>query len=109
MEFPGHDYSATVNDAAVWDMTRAVAGDMLGDAAVIEFPPVMGGEDFSYVLERVPGCFVGLGTRNDAPGATYPVYHPMFLVDEAALPIGTALHVAFAFRALEKLAVGRAG
>ena len=71
---------------------------------MIEFPPVMGGEDFSYVLERVPGCFVGLGTRNDALGASYPVHHPKFLVDEDALPIGAALHVAFALRSLAELA-----
>jgi IAA-amino acid hydrolase len=108
VDFPGHDYPATVNDAAAWDLTRTVAGDMLGAAAVIEFPPVMGGEDFSFVLERVPGCFVGLGTRNDALGATYPVHHPKFLVDEAALPIGAALHVAVAFRSLEELASARA-
>jgi IAA-amino acid hydrolase len=103
VDFPGHDYPATVNDAGAWAMTRQVAGEMLGERAVIEFPPVMGGEDFSYVLERVPGCFVGLGTRNDALGATYPVHHPKFLVDEEALPVGAALHVAFALRSLAEL------
>jgi IAA-amino acid hydrolase len=107
VSFPGHDYPATVNDAGVWEMTRQVAGEMLGERAVTEFPPVMGGEDFSYVLERVPGCFVGLGTRNDALGATYPVHHPKFLVDENALPIGAALHVAFALRSLEELSASR--
>jgi metal-dependent amidase/aminoacylase/carboxypeptidase family protein len=63
----------------------------------------MGGEDFAYVLERVPGCFVALGVRNEAVGAVFGVHHPKFLVDENALPIGTALHVGFAFRTLAEL------
>jgi metal-dependent amidase/aminoacylase/carboxypeptidase family protein len=63
----------------------------------------MGGEDFAYVLERVPGCFVMLGVRNEAAGAVYGVHHPKFVVDEQALPIGAALHVGFALRTLAEL------
>ncbi|MGE0813339.1 MAG: amidohydrolase [Vicinamibacterales bacterium] len=101
--FPTPDYPATVNDAASWQLAQALAGTMLGSASVLEVPPVMGGEDFSYVLERVPGCFVGLGVGNPAIGAIYGVHHPKFLVDEAALPIGAALHAAFALATLEEL------
>jgi metal-dependent amidase/aminoacylase/carboxypeptidase family protein len=63
----------------------------------------MGGEDFAYVLERVPGCLVALGVRNEAAGAVFGVHHPKFVVDEDALPIGAALHVAFAFRTVAEL------
>jgi metal-dependent amidase/aminoacylase/carboxypeptidase family protein len=77
---------------------------MLGAAAVHEAPPVMVGEDFAYVLERVPGCIVALGVRNEAIGAVYGVHHPKFLVDEDALPIGAALHVGFAVQTLHELA-----
>lgn len=45
--------------------------------------------------------------RNEQQGATYSVHHPKFKVDEAALPIGAALHVAFAFRSLEELRAAR--
>lgn len=101
--FPSPDYPATVNDAASWQLAGEVAGAMLGERAVHEVPPVMGGEDFSYVLERVPGCFVGLGVANPAIGATFGVHHPKFMVDEEALPIGAALHAAMATRMLQEL------
>ena len=104
--FPSPDYPATVNDTATWQTARALAGEMLGAAAVLEVPPVMGGEDFSYVLERVPGCFVGLGVANKAIGATFGVHHPRFMVDEDALPIGAALHAAMAMRMLDELRAG---
>ncbi|MEO2021015.1 MAG: amidohydrolase [Pirellulaceae bacterium] len=104
VEFPGHDYPPTVNDGSLWNKIREIAGQMLGDENVFEVPPVMGGEDFAYYTQRVPGCFVGLGVRNEAAGATYMVHHPMFKADEAALPIGTALHVNFALESLQELA-----
>ncbi len=103
VEFPGQDHPATVNDASSWQTARAFAADMLGDAAVHEVTPVMGGEDFAYVLERVPGCLVVLGVRNEAAGAVYATHHPKFAVDEQALPIGAALHVGFALRTLDEL------
>ena len=56
----------------------------------------MAGEDFACYLEQVPGCFVGLGMQTEAIDAPYNVHHPRFKADEAALPIGVALHVAFA-------------
>ena len=105
VEFPGHDYPPTVNDGQLWNKTREIAGQLLGNDNVHEVPPVMGGEDFAYYTERVPGCFVGLGVRNEEQGATYMVHHPMFKADEDALPIGTALHVNFALESLEELAV----
>ena len=63
----------------------------------------MGGEDFAYYTESVPGCFVALGVRNETIGAAYGVHHPKFKVDEDALPLGVALHVAFALRSLDEL------
>jgi IAA-amino acid hydrolase len=100
VEFPGNDYPATINDAAMWSDIRAISGDMLGKERVVEMAPIMGGEDFAFFGERVPACFVALGTRNEAIGATFGVHHPKFLVDEAALPIGTALHVQYALSSL---------
>ncbi len=103
VEFPGNAYPPTVNDAHCWDLAGGIAGDLLGADNVLESPPIMGGEDFAYYTEAVPGCFVGLGVRNEAIGADYGVHHPLFKVDEEALPIGSALHVAFALKSLSEL------
>jgi IAA-amino acid hydrolase len=103
VEFPGHDYPPTVNDARLWEFTQSLGRKILGDDRVFETPPVMGGEDFAFYAERIPGVFVGLGIRNESIGAVYNVHHPKFVADEAALPIGTALHTAFALESLAEL------
>ena len=104
--FPGNVYPPTVNNAAVWNTVQAIAGELLGPDAVHEVPPVMGGEDFAFYTEQVPGCFVGLGIRNVESGCTHNVHHPLFKVDEDALPIGSALHTCFAIETLQELAGG---
>jgi IAA-amino acid hydrolase len=103
VEFPDHDYPATVNDAYLWSVAKDLGSSLLGEAQVQELAPVMGGEDFAFYAEQVPGCFVALGTRNEELGAIYSVHHPRFKADEEALPIGSALHVAFALRSLAEL------
>lgn len=100
VEFPGSNFPATVNDPALWKLAQDIGRDLLGADAVNECPPVMGGEDFAFYTERIPGCFVGLGIRNEQVGSTWGLHHPRFKVDEAALPLGTALHVEFALRSL---------
>ena len=100
VEFPGNAYPPTVNDRGVWDSVQKFAGELLGRDAVHEVPPVMGGEDFAFYTEQVPGCFVALGIRNEEAGCTHNVHHPLFKVDEDALPIGSALHACFAVQAL---------
>ena len=47
--------------------------------------PFMGGEDFAYYLQRVPGSFFNTGCGNVAKGLTYPLHHPKFDLDEDAL------------------------
>jgi IAA-amino acid hydrolase len=98
------DYPATVNTPEAWQLARDVGTSMLGPAAVQEAPVVMGGEDFSFVLERVgSGCFVFVGVGNPEIGADKGVHHPAFIADENAFPIGAALHAGFALRSLEEL------
>ncbi len=66
-----------------------------------ELPPTMGSEDFSFFLERVPfGAFMRLGVKNENLDAVYSLHSPKFVIDEDALPYGTALHVAVAFKFL---------
>ena len=96
LEFPDEPYPPTINDASLWQEVRHFSEDLLGPEKVEELSPVMGGEDFAFYTEHVPGCFVALGVRNEDIGAIYHVHHPKFKVDEAALPIGAALHACFA-------------
>lgn len=96
--FPGNDYPPTVNDAGCWRDVQSLGAAMLGEAAVLELAPVMGGEDFAFYETHARACFVALGIRNESLGATFSVHHPRFIVDENALPIGSALHAAYALR-----------
>src|SRR5205823_1934986 len=62
-------YAVTVNDPGFADLARAVATDLLGNDNYIDRPaPIMGAEDFSYVLQRMPGCMMFLGVMPDGHG-----------------------------------------
>ena len=106
VDFPGSDYPPTTNDAHCWSLAKEIGAELLGADAVLEAPPMMGGEDFAYYLQHVPGVFVGLGMRNEAIGSTWVVHHPCFKMDEDTLPTGAALHAAFALRSLQELGSG---
>ena len=87
-------YPATINDPRAVALIRSLVGD-----DYIEAPaPSMGGEDFAYVLERIPGCmaFLGVAPHEGDPLARAPLHNPAMMVDEAAMPRGVALHCAFA-------------
>ena len=103
VSFPGNDYPPTCNDAPSWEAGKSAMEEVLGAGKVMEMPPVMGGEDFAYYTQRVPGCFAFLGVGNPDIGATYSVHHPMFKVDEDALSYGSAIHVNCALKTLDEL------
>ena len=81
-------YPAVVNDPEVTEIFTRSAQSILGRDAVVQHPPVMGGEDFAYYAQVVPSAFLFLGARNPDKGANYPHHHPRFNIDEDALPIG---------------------
>jgi amidohydrolase len=100
-------YPVTVNDADFTTFALDVARELIGPDRVRVMPhPVMGAEDFSYVLERVPGAMVNLGTRPDGPGPHAPNHSNRMLLNEAPLATGIALHAAVALRYLERAAAG---
>ncbi len=101
--FPGHDYPPTINDKGCWELSKMVSKDILGERKVIEMPPIMGGEDFAFYTQRIPGSFAFLGVSNPEIDAVYDVHHPMFKVDEEALPLGSAIHVKCALESLKEL------
>ena len=53
----------------------------------------MGGEDVSFFLQAVPGCYFFLGSANAAKGLDYPHHHPRFDFDETALGVGVETFV----------------
>jgi amidohydrolase len=84
-------YPAVHNDAAIAAIVRDSAIDVLGDAANVVPEMTMGGEDMSFFLEKVPGCYFFLGSANAAAGLDYPHHHPRFDFDETALGIGVEI------------------
>ncbi|MEA1071964.1 M20 family metallopeptidase [Sphingomonas sp. LY160] len=92
-------YPPTVNDPRAAALVREIAGDRYEELGASN----MGGEDFSYVLERVPGAmaFLGVAAPGEDAGRRPPLHNPGMTIDEDALPIGVALHCAFATRFLE--------
>jgi amidohydrolase len=102
-------YPVTVNDAAEAAFAEQTAADVFGRGRVqAEEHPMPGAEDFSFVLEQVPGAFIMLGAcPADLDPATAPDNHAADAVfDDAALADGTALLTELALRRLA--AEGRA-
>ena len=81
-------YPPTINDPAMSDLVRRAAVRVVGKRRVVEQDATMGSEDMSFVLERVPGCYLMLGSRNEKTGKVHPHHSPRFDFDEAALAIG---------------------
>ena len=89
-----HLYPPVINDADIAALVRSVAEE------VIEIPigvfsecQTMGGEDMSFFLQEVPGCYFFLGSANAEKKLDYPHHHPRFDFDETALPMGVEMFV----------------
>jgi hippurate hydrolase len=96
-------YPVTVNDAAVAAQVLETATALLGERATSLMPvPLMGAEDFSYVLQRVPGAmaFLGACPPGLAPETAPPNHSNLVVFDEEPLPAGVALYAQMALEAL---------
>ena len=96
-------YPVTVNDAGQAAGVLATAAKLLGPKGAIEMPsPVMGGEDFSFVLQAVPGAMAFLGMCPE--GADWrtaaPNHSNLMLIDETAMATGIAMYAAVALDAM---------
>ncbi|MEU9304063.1 M20 family metallopeptidase [Streptomyces sp. NPDC048269] len=95
-------YPPVVNDASFTAAIQDTAATLLGADRVHLLPePFMGAEDFSYVLQRVPGAIGFLGARPPgiAPAEAPDLHSNRVVFDEEALATGAALHAAAALRA----------
>ncbi|WP_394730342.1 M20 family metallopeptidase [Altererythrobacter sp. GH1-8] len=87
-------FPVTVCDARAVAIGSAVAKQIGGEGAWLDMPdPIMGAEDFSYVLEKVPGAMFFLGVAQEGSDwtACCAIHSPRMHVDENALPRGTAV------------------
>lgn len=80
-------YPAVINTVKEAEYVRQAAVQILGDSQVKTMEPLMGGEDFSYYLQKVPGAYLFVGAGNPELGAVYPHHHPRFDIDERAMLI----------------------
>lgn len=94
-------YPPMVNDPEMTAFAQGVCEELLGQENVHHGKPIMAGEDFSYVLNEVPGCMITLGVRNDERGMIFPPHHPRFDADEDALSVGVRVMSALALRYLD--------
>jgi hippurate hydrolase len=94
-------YPVTVNDEGAARFALDTARGLLGAGLAVEMPqPVMGAEDWSYVLEQVEGCMAFLGTRPAglAPHEVAPNHSNRMVLDEGAMATGIATYSAVALR-----------
>jgi amidohydrolase len=82
---------ACINDAAMADLVRGVAGRVVGSANVHSAMRTAGADDMSLFLNAVPGCYFFVGSANAARGLASPHHSPTFDFDEAALEIGVQM------------------
>uniref|UniRef100_A0A0E0HYV2 Peptidase M20 dimerisation domain-containing protein n=1 Tax=Oryza nivara TaxID=4536 RepID=A0A0E0HYV2_ORYNI len=105
MEESMRPYPAVVNDEGMYAHARASAERLLGAGGVRVAPQLMGAEDFGFYAARMPSAFFTIGVGNattSSARAAHTTHSPHFVVDEAALPVGAAVHAAVAIDYLSK-------
>ncbi len=85
-------FNPTVNDIKEAEFAARICNDLVGEQNVNRNPDlVMGSEDFSYMLERVPGCYINIGNGpGDGSGLACEVHNPSYDFNDDALPLGAA-------------------
>jgi hippurate hydrolase len=92
-------YAVLVNSKAETDFARRLAVDLFGpEKVLLEREPITGSEDFAFMLEKVPGCYLYIG-NGDGPEARM-CHHPGYNFNDANLSVGSAYWVALAERYL---------
>jgi hippurate hydrolase len=82
-------YPPTVNDADEATFAAKVAAEVTGEANVMFNPdPVMGAEDFAFMLQQKPGCYVGIGNGPGEGGCW--LHNPHYDFNDAILPLGAS-------------------
>jgi hippurate hydrolase len=96
-------YPVTVNDERAVELVRQCARSLAEEDPWLELKaPMMGAEDFSYVLRELPGAmaFLGVSPEGSEPASNPPLHNTRMVIDEEMMAKGVALHCAFAERFL---------
>jgi amidohydrolase len=96
----------TVNEAASAALIAAAAADVLGQDAVTDTPQSLGGEDFAWYLDMVPGAMARIGTRAPDARAAGDLHQPVFDIDERAIGAGVRVLASTAVLAWNTAAAG---
>ena len=91
----------TINNKEVCTSLKEYFQELLGEEKVVKIPSQMASEDFSEVLNRVPGAFFRLGMGSRSEGYLYDGHNPRVVFNEEAMPIGAAAYAYGAIRWLE--------
>ncbi|MEQ9552423.1 MAG: M20 family metallopeptidase [Coleofasciculus sp. G3-WIS-01] len=87
-------YPPVINDSQIAELVRSVAAQIVETpTGIVPECQTMGGEDMSFFLEAVPGCYFFLGSANPSKDLAYPHHHPRFDFDETVLAMGVELFV----------------
>lgn len=87
-------YPAVINHPEMAGLVRSVAESVVETpAGIVPECQTMGGEDMSFFLQEVPGCYFFLGSANPSRGLNFPHHHPRFDFDETALSMGVEIFV----------------
>jgi amidohydrolase len=88
-----YGYPVLVNDSEMSKLVASACSKGIGKENVEVLKPSMGGEDFAYYLQKVPGSFFRLGCRNEEKGIVHPYHSSLFDIDEEVLPLGVEMFV----------------
>ena len=87
-------YPPTINNAGMAELVRSQAAEVIETpVGIVPECQTMGGEDMSFFLQEVPGCYFFLGSANPDKDLAYPHHHPRFDFDETALGMGVEIFV----------------
>ena len=87
-------YPPTINHPEIAELIRTIANEVVETPlGVVPECQTMGGEDMSFFLQQVPGCYFFLGSANPDRDLAYPHHHPRFDFDETVLSMGVEIFV----------------
>jgi amidohydrolase len=94
------NYPSIVNDPVMNSHVVEAAQETVGAKNLMSPEPMMGSEDMAFFMEKVPGCYFMIGSKNEKKGFSYPHHHPRFDFDEEAMPIGVEIMIRSALKYL---------
>ena len=97
-----HECGSVINTPAQTEAALKVTGELLGEDHVKVIDPFMSSEDFSEYLQRVPGCIIRVGIKDE--NHTVSLHNPNFDFNDEVLPLAVSVVANMALKRLEALA-----